>query len=87
MAKNPKWTHSLSHWKRNYDTWMNQSNPETVMNFATFFDCRFIYGDETIMEDLKAHLDEKLQKPFERFLYHMANNALQYEPPLTFFIL
>ena len=25
MASNPKWTHSLSHWKRNYEEWINES--------------------------------------------------------------
>ncbi|UZR95466.1 DUF294 nucleotidyltransferase-like domain-containing protein [Chondrinema litorale] len=85
MAKNPKWTHSLSHWKRNYESWMDQSLPETVMNFSIFFDCRYIYGDETILEELKDFLYEKLDKPLDRFFYHMANIALQFEPPLTFF--
>jgi CBS domain-containing protein len=85
MAKNPKWTHSLSHWKRNYIEWMAESNPETVMKFSTFFDCRSIYGEVAIMDELKAFLNEELQKPLDKFLYHMANNALQYEPSLTFF--
>ncbi|OKL38783.1 DUF294 nucleotidyltransferase-like domain-containing protein [Pontibacter flavimaris] len=85
MAKNPKWTHSLSHWKRNYSSWMQEPDPETVMKFSTFFDCRYIYGEAPIMEELRAFLDEELQKPLGRFLYHMAQNALQYVPPLTFF--
>ncbi|WP_181304688.1 DUF294 nucleotidyltransferase-like domain-containing protein [Rufibacter sp. XAAS-G3-1] len=85
MAKNPKWTHSLSHWKRNYHEWMQEIVPETAIQFSTFFDCRFIYGDRTIMKELVSFLDEELQKPMPRLFYHMANNALQYEPPLTFF--
>nr|WKN35187.1 DUF294 nucleotidyltransferase-like domain-containing protein [Tunicatimonas sp. TK19036] len=85
MAKNPKWTHSLSHWKRNYEQWINESMPEAVMNIATFFDCRYLYGDKHIMDELRIFLDEQLQRPLNRFLYQMANNALQYEPPLTFF--
>ncbi|MCX2741181.1 DUF294 nucleotidyltransferase-like domain-containing protein [Pontibacter anaerobius] len=85
MAKNPKWTHSLSHWKRNYSSWMQEPDQEKVMKFSTFFDCRYIYGEASIMEELRAFLDEELQKPLGRFLYHMAQNALQYEPPLTFF--
>lgn len=85
MAKNPKWTHSLSHWKRNYTEWMEESVPETIINFSTFFDCRFIYGEVSIMDDLKLFLDEALKKPMEKVFFHMANNALQYEPPLTFF--
>ncbi|MGI4021516.1 MAG: DUF294 nucleotidyltransferase-like domain-containing protein [Janthinobacterium lividum] len=85
MAKNPKWTHSLSHWKRNYTEWMEESVPETIINFSTFFDCRFIYGEIGIMNDLKGFLDDALKKPMEKVFFHMANNALQYEPPLTFF--
>jgi CBS domain-containing protein len=85
MAKNPKWTHSLSHWKRNYVEWMAGSNGETVMKFSAFFDCRCIYGDTTIMDELNAFLDKELQNPLHRFHYQMATNALQYEPSLTFF--
>lgn len=85
MAKNPKWTHSLSHWKRNYEYWMDESIPETVINFSTFFDCRAVYGDVEIMYELHDFLDMALQKPMEKLFFHMAKNALQYEPPLTFF--
>ncbi|QCR21769.1 DUF294 nucleotidyltransferase-like domain-containing protein [Pontibacter sp. SGAir0037] len=85
MAKNPKWTHSLSHWKRNYLEWMAESNPEAVMKFATFFDCRYLYGEAAIMDELQSFLNEELQNPLYKFLYHMGVNALQYEPPLTFF--
>jgi CBS domain-containing protein len=85
MAKNTKWTHSLSHWKRNYASWIEEALPETAIKFSTFFDCRFLYGEESIMEELKAFLDEELQQPLEKLFYFMAKNALQYEPPLTFF--
>ena len=85
MAKNPKWTHSLSHWKRSYVEWMTDSNPETGMQFAASFDCRYLYGDAEIMDELHDFLDTELRKPHERFFHYMAVNALQYEPPLTFF--
>lgn len=85
MAKNPKWTHSLSHWKQNYQSWMEEPLPETVVKFSTFFDCRYLYGDEWILNELKQFLDEELQKPLDKLFFFMAKNALQYEPPLTFF--
>ena len=85
MAKNPKWTHSLSHWKRNYAEWLHESNPENVMRFAAFFDIRFLYGEADILEELRDFLDAELQKPLDRFLHYLATNAVQYEPPLTFF--
>lgn len=85
MAQNPKWTHSLSHWKRNYESWMLEPVPETVIKFSTFFDCRYIYGDVTIIDELRVFLDKELQQPMEKLFFHMAKNALQYQPPLTFF--
>ncbi|QDH79452.1 CBS domain-containing protein [Echinicola soli] len=85
MAKNPKWTHSLSHWKRNYDAWMMESTQETVMKYSTFFDNRPIYGDFSILDELHGYMDKQLDVPLERFFFNMATNALQYEPPLTFF--
>lgn len=85
MAQNPKWTHSLSHWKRNYKSWMEDALPETAIKFSTFFDCRALYGDTSIIDELRSFLDEELQKPMEKFFVHLAKNALQYEPPLTFF--
>lgn len=85
MAQNPKWTHSLSHWKRNYEEWMADAVPETIIKFTTFFDCRYLYGDKTIMSELYSFLDKALEAPLERIFFFMAKNALQYEPPLTFF--
>jgi CBS domain-containing protein len=85
MASNPKWTHSLSHWKRNYLEWMQESVPETVIRFSTFFDYRYIYGEPGILEELHTFLDAELQKPNEKLFFYLAKNALQYEPPLTFF--
>lgn len=85
MAKNPKWTHSLSHWKRNYDEWMMASTQETVMKYSTFFDNRAVYGDVGILEELHEHMELQLQAPLARFFLNMAQNSFQYEPPLTFF--
>lgn len=83
MASNPKWTHSLSHWKNNYSTWFQESSMETVLKYGTFFDCRPIYGDFTLLDNLKVYMDKQLQFPLERFFYNMAQNALQYDTQLT----
>ncbi|PRD44548.1 DUF294 nucleotidyltransferase-like domain-containing protein [Sphingobacterium haloxyli] len=85
MASNPEWTHSLSHWKRNYKKWIEESVPENAIKFSTFFDCRFLYGEKNIIEELKQFLEQELQKPNDRFFAFTAKNALQYDPPLTFF--
>lgn len=85
MAMNPKWTHSLSHWKRNYDQWTSDATQETAMNYSTFFDCRAIYGESLLLEELKKHMGNLLEKAPEKFFVNLGHNALQYEPPLTFF--
>ncbi|EAZ80485.1 DUF294 nucleotidyltransferase-like domain-containing protein [Algoriphagus machipongonensis] len=85
MAMNPKWTHSLSHWKRNYETWIQDASQETAMNYATFFDCRAIYGEVTLLEKLKEHMGILLTQAPERFYINLGHNALQFEPPITFF--
>lgn len=85
MAKNPKWNHSLSHWKQNYTNWIAEIIPETAANFATFFDSRRVYGDRELIEELKDHIKEHLTHASGRLFYHLAVNALKYEPPLTFF--
>lgn len=85
MASNPIWTHSLSHWKKNYKDWIDDALPESAIKFATMFDCRAIYGELEIIDELRVFVDEELQKPNEKFFVFLAKNALQYEPPLTFF--
>lgn len=85
MAKNPKWTHSLSHWKRNYESWIQESSEDTIMKYATFFDCRAIYGEFSLLDELNAYTNEQLQHASERFWVHMGENALKYEAPLTIF--
>ncbi|GAB2483737.1 DUF294 nucleotidyltransferase-like domain-containing protein [Algoriphagus taiwanensis] len=85
MAMNPKWTHSLSHWKNNYLQWVSDASQETAMNYSTFFDCRGIYGDLSLIEELKNHMANLMDQASERFFLSLGQNALQYEPPLTFF--
>lgn len=55
------------------------------MKYSTFFDNRPIYGDFSILNELHDYMEEQLNAPLERFFFNMATNALQYEPPLTFF--
>lgn len=85
MAKNPKWCHSLSHWKSNYNNWITEANPDTVIQFSTFFDCRFVYGDKTLFDALNNHMADCLNNSSTKFLYSLVKNALHYEPPLTIF--
>ncbi len=64
---------------------MMESTPETVMKYSTFFDNRPIFGDFSILNELHDYMHRQLEAPLEKFFFNMATNALQYEPPLTFF--
>ncbi len=85
MAKNPQWCHSLSHWKNNYDTWINQAAPDTVIKLSTFFDCRFVYGEKDLFVELDEHMISCIDKAGSKFLMNLVTNALHYEAPLTLF--
>lgn len=85
MAKNPKWCHSLSHWKNNYEKWIQDSSPDKVIQFSTFFDCRFIYGEKSLFDQMQEHYHFCIDNASPRFLYSLVTNTLHYEPPLTLF--
>lgn len=85
MAKNPKWCHSLSHWKRNYDSWIAEPSPEKVVQFSTFFDCKFVYGDKSLFDELHAHMEQCIGTAGPKFLFNLVSNTLKYELPLTLF--
>ena len=85
MAKNPKWNHSLSHWKSRYTNWVQEPTPNNVMVASTFFDCRPIYGSAPLWEDLRDHILRLLKGPASGFLAQLTRAALANRPPLTFF--
>ncbi len=85
MAQNPKWNHSLSHWKKRYKTWVFEPTPDNVMVGSTFFDCRAIYGSSALWDDLRSHILGLLQERSQGFLGQLARAAMANKPPLTFF--
>ena len=68
------------------------SHPLCGLSFAgslkrsgSFFDCRAIFGEESLLLELKHYMGLLLEKAPEKFFVNLGHNALQYEPPLTFF--
>ena len=53
---------------------MSESNPETVMQFATFFDCSYLYGERSLMDELQTFLHGELAQPIDRFLLRWFRN-------------
>lgn len=81
MAGNPRWCLTLDEWRRTFRTWLDEAQPQALLNACIFFDLRPIYGDESLADRLRAWL---LPAAADRVLFQrlMAENALQCQPPL-----
>lgn len=81
MAGNPRWCLRLQEWRRTFYRWIDEPEPEAVLNAAIFFDLRPIHGNEALAERLREWVvHESAQHPL--FLRLMAEDALRFEPPL-----
>lgn len=85
MAQNPKWCQPLSVWKGYFEKWIRTPEPMAVMHSTIFFDFNGAYGDFTLTDQLRSHLQDLLSDRPGLFLYHLANNSLKIKPPLGFF--
>ncbi|MFC1797274.1 putative nucleotidyltransferase substrate binding domain-containing protein, partial [Pseudomonadota bacterium] len=84
MALNVKWRISLARWKRQFDQWIEEPDPKSVMHCSIFFDMRCVYGEGELVDALQEHAipSARHNRIFRRF---MAANALTHRPPLGFF--
>lgn len=84
MATNSSWRQSLSVWKHYFSTWIDEPNPERLLDSSIFFDLDGVYGEEVFVEQLQDLVASKAsQSPL--FLAAMARNACNRTPPLGFF--
>jgi CBS domain-containing protein len=84
MARNPKWRQSLSGWKKTFQNWIVTPDADVLVMASTFFDLRGLYGEMSLVKELKSSIFETLEKE-RRFLPFMVQNALGNRPPLSFF--
>ncbi len=81
MAGNPQWCLSLDEWRRNFGLWINNPEPQALLNASIFFDLRPLYGAQPLAERLKKWLLNTTAES-RLFLRILAENALQQSPPL-----
>ncbi len=84
MAMTDTWRMPLKGWCYTVDGWTNQPTPDAVMRVSIFFDIRHIYGDESLTQTLQNHMLDRTSRN-SIFLSALADNVLQYSPPLGVF--
>ncbi|MCF8380312.1 MAG: DUF294 nucleotidyltransferase-like domain-containing protein [Bacteroidales bacterium] len=84
MASNPRWNQSIDVWKEYFTNWINNSDPQSILDANIFFDFRFVFGRKSLIDDLRSHINEVLVNK-SIFFYHMALSVLKYKPPLSLF--
>ncbi len=84
MAMNPRWCQPLSVWKDYFGDWIMNADPQALLDVKIFFDYRFLFGAEELVNRLTSHL-HKVSEGKSAFYQHLALNTLQFKPPLGFF--
>ncbi|KGJ91022.1 putative nucleotidyltransferase substrate binding domain-containing protein [Colwellia psychrerythraea] len=84
MATNPKWRQPQKMWHRYFSDWVETPNPKALLNSSVFFDLETIYGDVSLLNQVRKQLLIKTQNS-TLFIAHLSKNALNLRPPLGFF--
>ncbi|MEM9329609.1 MAG: DUF294 nucleotidyltransferase-like domain-containing protein, partial [Bacteroidota bacterium] len=84
MARNPSYNLSLDGWRQRFGQWIQSPDPQALLNSTIFFDFRPVYGDRSLAVQLQHALIDLIDQN-DIFLNHLAANALQNPPPLSFF--
>ena len=84
MARTDEWRQPRHRWAEYFRRWTGTPEPKALMLTCVFFDLRFIYGQASLLDELRTTLlaDTRAQS---LFLAHMVSNALKHQPPLTMF--
>ena len=84
MATNPEHRKTQSQWEECFADWIDNPNPQALLNCSIFFDLAGVYGRIKWAEQLNGFIVRRARKN-NRFLACLAHNALNRKPPLGFF--
>ncbi len=84
MASNPQWRMTLEGWKAQFSLWIENPDPQALLNASIFFDLSGVAGKTAWAEQLTRFIVNKA-KSNRPFLAALARNALNRTPPLGFF--
>jgi CBS domain-containing protein len=81
MARNPRWCLTLQEWRRVFDDWIRNNDPQALLNASIFFDFRPLAGDAGLAGALRDAVLAQTRAN-RSFCRAMAQSALQTRPPL-----
>ncbi|MBT3301165.1 MAG: CBS domain-containing protein [Bacteroidetes bacterium] len=80
MAKNPTYRQPIKTWKGYFTKWIKNSDPQSIIDASIFFDFRFIYGEQSLVDQLRDHIAKLVPKQ-SAFFYHMALSIINFKSP------
>jgi CBS domain-containing protein len=84
MARNPKWCQPYSTWCSYFERWISTPDPQELLNAMIFFDFRCGFGDSSLADKLRDHLNRWTRRQ-EIYLMHLARDCMAHRAPLSFF--
>lgn len=84
MATNPRWRKTRVEWEQCFGQWIEEPDPEALLNSSIFFDLDGVWGKTEWAEQLNTFIVRKAKRS-PHFLGCLARNALSRTPPLGFF--
>ncbi|MFO7853403.1 MAG: DUF294 nucleotidyltransferase-like domain-containing protein [Bacteroidota bacterium] len=84
MAGRPEWNLSIGKWKDLFADWVNNSDPQSLLDISIFFDFRAIYGDTSLADELRKHINE-ISRDKAVFFYHLSQTVTRHKPPVGLF--
>jgi len=76
MAGNPRWNQDLTTWQSYFSEWIHNSQPKDLLDLAIFLDFRGIYGDLSLIEKLRDHVNHSAEGK-SIFFFHLAQPILK----------
>ena len=84
MASNPKLCLSQREWLIRFARWIEQGNPQDLLNASIFFDFRALAGNSDLLIPLQDYVRTKAAAT-PRFVKLLADNSLNASVPLNWF--
>ena len=81
MARNPRWCLTAQEWRRVFDGWIRNNEPEALLNASIFFDFRPLAGDARLAGALRESVLAQTRTN-RTFLRALGQTAVGVRPPL-----